>query len=160
MPYLIDGHNLIPKIPGLGLEAPDDETRLIQLLQDFCRLRRKQVEVYFDQAAPGQPRAQRFGMVTAHFARSGQSADDLIRSRLLRLSRTARNWTVVSSDQQVQVDGRARRAQVLSSEAFAGMLAEALRESPAEAAGEGDVPLSPGEVDDWMELFGKVQGDE
>lgn len=44
MPYLIDGHNLIPKI-GLRLSEPDDELELIRLLQDFARLRRQPIEV-------------------------------------------------------------------------------------------------------------------
>ena len=50
MPYLIDGHNLIPKIPGLSLEMLDDEDRLIELLQEFARVRRQRIEVFFDQA--------------------------------------------------------------------------------------------------------------
>jgi hypothetical protein len=44
MPYLIDGHNLIPKIPGMNLGDVDDETQLIEMLQEFCRRRRKQVK--------------------------------------------------------------------------------------------------------------------
>ena len=36
MPYLIDGHNLIPK-SGIRLEAVDDELELIAALQDFAR---------------------------------------------------------------------------------------------------------------------------
>ena len=36
MPYLIDGHNLIPKL-GLRLESLDDEMELIAILQEFCR---------------------------------------------------------------------------------------------------------------------------
>ena len=38
MPYLIDGHNLIPKVAGLSLKAVDDEMQLIELLQEFCRI--------------------------------------------------------------------------------------------------------------------------
>ncbi|MBP1702274.1 MAG: hypothetical protein H6Q38_1381, partial [Chloroflexi bacterium] len=41
MPYIVDGHNLIPKIPGLSLRAIDDEMQLIELLQEFCRVQRK-----------------------------------------------------------------------------------------------------------------------
>ena len=35
MSYLIDGHNLIPKIPGLTLRQMDDENELIEILQRF-----------------------------------------------------------------------------------------------------------------------------
>jgi predicted RNA-binding protein with PIN domain len=154
MPYLIDGHNLIPKVPGLDLGAVDDETQLIVLLQDYCRRKRKQVEVMFDNAPPGQARARNYGAVIARFARAGQTADDLIRARLGRLERQARNWTVVSSDHQVQAAARAAKAQVLSSDEFARLLLEALRETPAGPSRDGEAGVSAGEVDDWLRLFG------
>ena len=30
--YVVDGHNLVPKVPGMSLSDPDDETKLISLL--------------------------------------------------------------------------------------------------------------------------------
>ncbi len=39
--YIIDGHNLIPKLPGRSLRELDDEMALVGLLQTFGRLRRK-----------------------------------------------------------------------------------------------------------------------
>src|SRR5512141_2224967 len=118
MPYIIDGHNLIPKIPGLALDAVDDEAQLIVLLQDYCRLARKEAEVFFDNAPAGQPRARNFGLVIARFVRQGTTADQAIRRRLGRLEREARNWTVVSSDLEVQAAARSARAHFISSEAF------------------------------------------
>jgi predicted RNA-binding protein with PIN domain len=154
MPYLIDGHNLIPKIPGMDLGAVDDEMQLIEMLQEFCRRRRKQAEVYFDNAPPGQPRARNYGVVIARFARAGLSADALIRVHLQRLGRSARNWTVVSSDHQVQASARAARAQFVSSEVFARDMLVALREAPPEPDAEGEVDMSSEELDDWLALFG------
>jgi hypothetical protein len=154
MPYLIDGHNLIPKIPGLSLQEADDEMRLVDLLQDFCRRERKQVEVYFDNAPAGQMRARSYGQVVAHFVRAGVTADAAIRARLQRLGNAARNWTVVSSDRQVQAAARAARAAYISAEAFTALLLRTQRESPAEP-GKPDAPtLSAGEVDEWLDLFG------
>ena len=60
MPYLIDGHNLIPKL-GLRLDSIDDESELIAILQEFSRRERRQVEVFFD----GAP-AARAGPTRAH----------------------------------------------------------------------------------------------
>ena len=154
MPYLVDGHNLIPKIPGLELSEPDDEMQLIELLQDYCRVQRKQVEVFFDNAPVGQPRARKYGAVTARFARSGQTADDLIRLHLQRLGNSARNWTVVSSDGQVQVAARAFRAQVLTADAFARLLLESGQGGDEESTRPGDQSMSEDELDDWMALFG------
>ncbi|MBN2549068.1 MAG: NYN domain-containing protein [Anaerolineales bacterium] len=154
MPYLIDGHNLIPKVPGLSLETLDDEQQLIQLLQEYCRRQRKQAEVFFDNAPPDGVRARKFGLVVAKFVRQGSTADDAIRSRLVRLGREARNWTVVSSDQAVQASARAARAQTLSSETFARTLLQILEEGGAERGKRTDVSLSEDEVDDWLRLFG------
>lgn len=153
MPYIIDGHNLIPKIPGLSLSDVDDENRLIELLQEFCRRRRKKAEVYFDNAPPGQLRARNFGTVVAHYIRSGRTADDAIRDRLQRLGRAARNWSVVSSDRAVQVAAKTAKAQAISSERFVDQLLEIddgkLRSGEIEDSG-----LSTDEVDDWLEIFG------
>ena len=85
MPFLIDGHNLIPKIPGLSLQDMDDEQQLITLLLEFCRLQRKQIEVFFDNAPPGGVRARNFGNVIARFVKQGSSADQAIHQRLERL---------------------------------------------------------------------------
>lgn len=57
MPYLIDGHNLIPKIHTLSIKAIDDEIELVKMLQVFCQRKRKHAEVFFDNAHPGRPRA-------------------------------------------------------------------------------------------------------
>jgi predicted RNA-binding protein with PIN domain len=153
MPFIIDGHNLIPKIPGLNLSEMDDEMRLVEMLQEYCRLTRKQAEVFFDNAQPGQPRARNFGSVVARFVRSGQTADQAIRDKLQRLGGEARNWTVVSSDHQVQASARAARAAVVPSETFSRQMREILNSSPktSEAADKG---LSTDEVDDWMKIFG------
>lgn len=149
MPYLIDGHNLIPKL-GLRLDSIDDEMELITILQEFCRLERRQIEVFFDGAPATQAGMRKLGAVTAHFVRQGTTADDAIRSRLKKLGKGARNWTVVSSDRQVQAEARALHAEVISSEAFAGMLKHARDAAPKT---NDDRKLSPQEVDEWLKLF-------
>jgi predicted RNA-binding protein with PIN domain len=159
MQYLIDGHNLIPKVPGLSLEALDDEQQLIQLLQEFCRQsgRRRRaagLEVFFDQAPPGQAGTRRYGMVTAHFVRQGKTADQAIAQRLKRLGKGARNFTVVSSDHQVQNAAREVRAGVLSSEAFAALLRTGTQERRPEPENRPDAPLDPQELKEWLDLFG------
>jgi len=159
MPYIIDGHNLIPKVPGLNLDALDDEMQLVELLQEYCRRQRKQVEVFFDNAPPGSVRARKFGRVTARFVRQEITADDAIRARLGRLGRSARNWTVVSSDQSVQSSARAAQARYLSSEAFAEMLLDTLDESQADLGEIDDASLAPDELDDWLQLFGADPSD-
>ena len=149
MPYLIDGHNLIPKL-GLRLDAIDDEMELIAILQEFCRMEQKQVEVFFDGAPAGQAGTRKLGAVTAHFVRLGNSADNAIRNQLKRLGKNARNWTVISSDRQVQAEARAVRAEVTSSDVFAALLKQARNSTPKPNVEQN---LSPREVEDWLKLF-------
>jgi len=151
MPYLIDGHNLVPKL-GLRLDSPDDEQELVARLLEFCRLRRTQVEVYFDGAHPGKAEVQRRGAVTAHFVRRGSSADAALEARLTRLGKSARNWTLVSSDGRVQQAGRAAHAAVQSSEEFAGSMAAA-RQKAVERGKKTGEALNPEEVEAWLAEF-------
>lgn len=154
MPYIIDGHNLIPKIPGLGLEDIDDELKLVELLQAYCLTTRQRVDVYFDNAPPGLARGQTFGAVTAHFVRQGTTADTAIQRRLERLGKAAKNWTVVSSDGQVQAAARAARAHFIPAESFAQLVGKALKGNPPEAERTSADELSQAEIDEWLRLFG------
>lgn len=153
--YIIDGHNLIPKLPGMSLRELDDEVALIELLQTFSRVRRKQVLVYFDGAPPGQAGERTYGIVRANFVPAGMTADEAIRRRLVELGRRTRSLTVVSSDRQVQANARALGARVLSSDDFARDLLEA-----GEIAQEKTRPnpvqegIKPGDLDKWLDLFG------
>ncbi|MFZ6030456.1 MAG: NYN domain-containing protein [Chloroflexota bacterium] len=154
MPYLIDGHNLIAKVPGIHLHGIEDEQQLIERLQSYCRMRRRQVDVYFDNAPPGQPAVRKYGAVTAYFVRQGKTADQAIQDRLLRLGRGARNWVVVTSDRAVQAAARASQATVMSSEAFADDMALASEQVDA-GLDQQDVPtLTQDELDDWLAMFG------
>jgi len=150
MPYLIDGHNLIPKV-GLHLNSPDDEMELVAILKEFARLKRQQVEVYFDGAPIGQAGTRMLGTVRAHFVPLGQTADSAIRSRLKKMEKDAKNWIIVSSDHEVQNAARVVRAQVVTSDEFVKMLRAATNSAPK--ANTENKKLSAQEVDEWLKLF-------
>lgn len=153
MPYIIDGHNLIPKIPTLDLQEIDDEIQLIQLLQVFCQKNRKLVEVFFDQAPAGQSRVRKYGMVTAYFVHKSKTADQMIEQRLNHLGGNATNYTIVSSDRRVQAAGHAVKAKVLSSEAFSEYLLRVMDQSDNKPSKSEDHPMSDDEIAEWMQLF-------
>jgi predicted RNA-binding protein with PIN domain len=155
MPYLIDGHNLIPKIRGLSLDDLDDEQQLIEMLQEFCRLQRKQVEVFFDKASPGGTQAHNYGNLIARFIRQGSTADQAIHRKLTHLGREARNWTVVSSDLAVQSEAHAVQAHLMPSEAFADLLIQTLSESKRDPGDMSRQDMSKDELDEWMSFFGE-----
>ena len=152
MSYLIDGHNLIPKIPGLSLQQIDDEARLIDMLQVFCRVHRKKVEVYFDQAPAGRAGIRHFGMVTVHFVRQGLTADEAILEKINQLQQTARNWIVVTSDRHIQVQARAMHAEVISSEEFSIQLEESLQKASEKSKSQPE-KLNQDEVEEWLRIF-------
>ena len=150
MPYLVDGHNLIPKV-GLHLNSPDDEMELVAILKEFARLKRQQVEVYFDGAPIGQAGTRKLGTVRAHFVPLGQTADSAIRLRLKKMEKDAKNWIIVSSDHEVQNAARVVRAQVVTSDEFVKMLRAATNSAPK--ANTENKKLSAQEVDEWLKLF-------
>jgi predicted RNA-binding protein with PIN domain len=151
MTYIIDGHNLIPKIGGIDISDPDDEIQLIQVLQDFCRIRRKKVIVYFDQSPPGMAGVKKYGSVKAHFVRQGRTADDAIMEKLRKLGKRARNVVVVSSDRQVQQAARSAHAEVISSDTFAREWQSLISEEPS--LDPRNRPLTEQELSEWEALF-------
>ena len=152
MSFLIDGHNLIPKL-GLSLDSLDDELQLVQRLQEFCRLSRVKVEVYFDGAPPGHAGTRMVGEITVHFVRKGSSADAAIENRLIKMKRSARNWTVVSSDKRVKAAAQAAQAATMNAEDFAAEMVKVKAKGLAKP--EGEPSPTPGEVDEWLEIFSK-----
>jgi predicted RNA-binding protein with PIN domain len=153
MNYIIDGHNLIGKTPGLNLSMPDDEQKLIELLIRFSRDSRHKLEVYFDGAPGGQAGMRNYGRVRAYFVPSSSSADDAIRLRLRRLGKSAANWMVVSSDRSVQAAAHEFHARVLSADDFARQIQAILQTAPKEEDDFAGQPLSEAEVNEWLEIF-------
>ena len=127
MPYLIDGHNLIPRVRGLNLQQLDDEQALIARLEAFFRRQRKQAVVYFDRAQPGGSPDLKRAFLKVHFVRPPAIADTAIMQHLRRLKGEARNWVVISSDNEVRQGAERLGARVLSSEDFAAILDEKTR---------------------------------
>jgi len=157
MPFLVDGHNLIPKV-GLRLETVDDEQELIGMLQAYARKARKGIEVFFDGAPAGSAGSRPYGRVTAHFVSERSTADAAIERRLKALKGDARNWTVVSSDARVLAAARASQAGFQTSEEFALSLRGAdERKHPSrhDDTRERDEGLSDVELNHWLDVFKK-----
>ena len=100
MPYLIDGHNLIGKVPDISLKDPDDEAKLIVKLRSFCARTGKKAHVIFDHGLPGgKSKLSNYTVKVAFASRPGE-ADDLMLRRIRR-TRDTKAWTVISSDRRV-----------------------------------------------------------
>ncbi len=151
---LIDGHNLIGRLPGLKLSDPDDEAKLVSLLKRYRARHKRNIVVVFDGAlTAGRSRELSSAGVEVVFARVGRTADAVIKERV-RATRAPGQLTVVTSDSDVQHVARACRANVLESDEFAASLRREL--APGESLSEvRDVALGPDEVEEWEELFRK-----
>jgi predicted RNA-binding protein with PIN domain len=153
MKLVIDGHNLIPNVPGLNLAQMDDEQFLLDRLQVYCRIRRTGMDVFFDKAPPGYSGTRKIGQISAHFIRQGQTADDAILDFVRRQGHAAQAVRVITSDRRVAVEARALGAAVQSSQEFAADLEQALRQ--AASTTRTDPHVDPDELEEWLRMFGE-----
>ncbi|MCJ7695692.1 MAG: NYN domain-containing protein [Anaerolineaceae bacterium] len=151
MNLIIDGHNLIPHLPGITLRDIDDEEKLIRWLLDYCRTRKVRINVYFDQAAQNGQGSQSFGAVKAHFVQKGITADDAIVAAVKKLGGSARNYKVVSNDRMVISAAKSMHAEVMLSSDFARELVRLSEESPE--IDPRNKALTQNEVEEWEEMF-------
>ncbi len=149
---IIDGHNLIPKVPGIRLSDPDDESKLIQKIGEYCRLSRTRADLFFDGAPAGTGPRSRHGLVNVHHVKVGITADDAIIHHLRREGSNARNILVVSSDNRVKTEVRALHAEVMNSEQFAQIMLNTLN-SPAITESKRELPPTAEEVEEMLDLM-------
>lgn len=156
MTYLIDGHNLIPKMPELSLDQLDDEQELIDRLTSFSASRNCQVEIYFDRGQVNSLRDYQRGRVHVHFVLPPMIADDAILSRLIGIGKAAKNYIVVSGDRTVQDRARRLGAAILSATTFAGLIQKT---GNPKKPGKDNAQIQTGqnEIDEWLQVFSKGQ---
>lgn len=169
MIYLIDGHNLIGKMPDIELSDPDDEEKLTVRLQNWARGdRKRRVDLYFDSGPFGGVAPHLSGLgVKVRFTKIGQSADEVLIERLKKVKNPP-EYTLVTSDREIITVARKRRVGYIRSEEFvvlmleermadAAALAEANEPPQAQDPAISDNPeISDEEVAQWMEVFKKV----
>ena len=85
--------------------------------------------------------------MTAHFTRPPLNADQAIRNAVRELGRSAANYTVITSDNEVADNARRMGARVLSSAEFARKLS-----APTHSKKSGkQEPVE--DVDYWLKVF-------
>lgn len=155
MPLLIDGHNLIGKLPGLSLADPDDEARLVALLRAYVARTGRQVVVVFDPGDAATPSLwgesrHREGKLEVVFAPAGRKADDVLRERIAH-ARDKQGLILVTSDAAVaHFARRCGLPNVRSAEWFADELRRAFATNQPSPKPE---TLNRREVEAWLALF-------
>jgi predicted RNA-binding protein with PIN domain len=151
MTLLIDGHNLIGRIPDLHLDDPEDEEKLLIRLRSYRARTGKRLVVYFDPGITYQlPASKSQGGITVRRAGTGQRADDLM-VRDLRRHPNPRELAIVTADRAIQSLARQYGTQVIDSASFAAELSR-----PPEAKAASEMPsLSEDEIQEWLAIFGQ-----
>ncbi|HEY85965.1 MAG TPA: NYN domain-containing protein [Chloroflexi bacterium] len=153
MLVLVDGHNLIGKLPDISLDEADDEARLITKLRRYRARTGRNIIAFFDSGGSYKLSSKRTkGGISIHYAPHNKTADHLIISHLQR-ARHPRQILLVSSDRAIQQVARQVRAGIISSTDFA----QELETRPASQDDEADVQLSKEEIEAWLSLFGASQ---
>ncbi len=153
MKYYIDGHNLIPKMYGMSLSDFDDEEALIRVLNDYGRISRCSLTVFFDQAPDEHSGVRTYGNVRANFVSYRKKADEAIFRAVQKEKARAREIIVVSSDLWVQSECRALGTQTETSESFAKKITRTLDSAQIQTENRDRKPSSE-EIDEWLKLFG------
>lgn len=149
MPVLIDGHNLIGKMPSISLQDPDDEEKLVATLIAYRARTGRAITVVFDAGGIfALPETRRYGGVEVVYSRHGSDADAAI-ARRVRRSRDRKSWLVVTSDKELGGTVAALGARVQSAESFAAELDSLAVDTP----NWKETPPAPEEIESWLALF-------
>ncbi len=155
MHWLIDGHNLIGRMPNLRLNDPHDEAELLAYLRRFRARTGHQITVFFDPGSAYHPaNRQKQGGVAIRFAPHGKTADQLIIRRLEQV-KNPQAVAVVTSDRRIQQAARLARVRVVTSAEFSQQLLALDEPSSTPDKAQSDISLSEEEVREWLEIFKK-----
>lgn len=156
--YVVDGYNLIHKLPDLKALVDSDlersRDRLVDRLAGFALSRRVRVTVVFDGRGLSQPRGVGPRGVEVVYSRAPENADARIKS-LIERQRNVRSWTVVSSDNSIVRFARDYGAQTIGADGFAQLLDDLRRKPATRRAAAAEKPqMRPEDVAEWERFFG------
>jgi predicted RNA-binding protein with PIN domain len=170
MNYLIDGHNLIGKLPDIKLSDPDDEAQLVLKLINWQAVGHdRRVIVVFDGGVPGIQWARfRSDHIKTVFVPKGRTADSWLIQFMKREVRDPRQFTLITSDHEIIKVAKRLLIKQMSSDQFAdNMIDEMARllQGDTDLPDTSSAPLKPlpredpkslsnEEVAAWMDLFG------
>jgi hypothetical protein len=150
---LIDGHNLIPRVPGLSLSQIDDEERLVGLLRKYATHHRAQIVVVFDSGnLAGRSRDLSGWGVEVYFAGSSTNADRILIERMRDLKHP-QQWKLVSSDRAIQEEANRRRVRVVEAADFAHQLMSTRDIEGPTGASAVEKPDTETDIDEWLKRF-------
>jgi predicted RNA-binding protein with PIN domain len=166
MHYIIDGHNLIGKMPDISLKDPNDEVKLTLRIKGWlAESKKRQVTLFFDGGTQGSHINRLSGKnMKVIFAPAGKTADSLIINHIRKL-KNPRAYTLITSDQEIIRAAKSLRIRTMLSEEFIERMGFVFKEQPEKAPKvqketqpekPDDPKISESDVQEWLELFGPV----
>jgi len=164
MPYLIDGYNVYHAARKLAQEwATLTTVSFCTLVAEDLRRLRDWGIIVFD---GGPLRGISYEVEPADYVRvifSGAGSDaDTVLEGLIQKNTAPRRLVVVSSDNRLKKAARRRRAQSLTAQEFLDQMVRrsaAPQRRPPEPQ-EKRQGVGPGQLEQWLELFGLEGGDD
>ncbi len=155
MPYLIDGHNLIAQLPDIALDDPNDEALLVERLKGFVAGNGKRCVVIFDRGLPGgKSTVLSTSRLQVIFASAHHTTADRLIQKRIRSIKDPKNWTLVSSDNEILATARAYGMKVIRASDFARQLQRAKKRQRPSIGEAEHIHLSEQEIDEWLKIFG------
>lgn len=139
---MVDGNNVMHKMP----DRSEDRAAVRKLALDVSRMHRTRITIVFDGPPPeGVPDREALGAVHVRYS-GARPADDVVVEMLPR-GGAARQWTVVTDDNELRSRARSVGANLQSAGDW--IAACRRRRRPEEKPDE----LSPEEIEDWEAYF-------
>lgn len=159
--YLIDGNNLIGKVPNLqSLQKKDKESareRLVFFVERYFHSRKIKVTIYFDGY---RNRGIKTNGINVKYSDS-KTADELIKKDI-SISKNPRNLVVVSSDNEIAGFARVCASEVMLSEQF-----YATAEKESGGSNHNEIKLENEKIDEmsksnreFVKLFGVDENED
>jgi predicted RNA-binding protein with PIN domain len=155
MPYLIDGNNLIGRIPHLSLDDPRSKYILVAQLRIFQKITKRKVILVFD----GPPDIELLGdryqskKFVILYPSDEENADTVIEAQIEKQT-NFQHFTVVTSDREIKAYAHMNKAKVIDCDSFSKELKAVLKKFRIEKSmRKTQGKLSPLEVSQWLEIF-------
>jgi predicted RNA-binding protein with PIN domain len=141
MPVIVDGNNLLHRLPRPQRSRAEVRQRTLELVRHEAL----KVVVVFDGPPPeGSPLTEHLGRVTVRYS-AAAAADDLIID-MVPEGRAASQWVVVTDDRGLRARARSKGASVRTLDQWRGRRPQARRP-------HHESRLSSHEIAEWEEYF-------
>lgn len=160
MPYIIDGNNLLGCAQDICPEEPESREKLIELVGQYQTRKNCSITLVFDGHPSGGVRVQELSpKYTVLYPHVGNSADHEIKEIMEGLH-YFRDVTLVTSDGELRRLARQNGARLMNSQEFYFLMKRTARANGKlfEKHKRMDAELSEKEVNSWLKVFERMEG--